>query len=143
MKTSFAKIVKGFQSLTIFAKSSILDVWQGSEYACGIIIWYFLKEWCKIHFTDNFSLDGVKPSAEVILGKLFLPLDPLFPGKELVGKAEPIFYEPKKYHNIKLLKRFNLWKPFPKSFYYTDFLQWNKNKVKPNGMKRDLWHEMG
>ena len=31
----FAKIVNGFQPLTIFAKSSILDVLQGSEYASG------------------------------------------------------------------------------------------------------------
>ena len=29
----FAKTVGGFQSLTIFAKSSIFNVWQGSEYA--------------------------------------------------------------------------------------------------------------
>ena len=34
----FAKIVNGFQALTIFAKHSILDVWQGSEYvSCQII----------------------------------------------------------------------------------------------------------
>ena len=30
----FAKIVNNFQSLTIFAKSSILDVGQSLEYAC-------------------------------------------------------------------------------------------------------------
>ena len=29
----FAKIINGFQLLTIFAKQSLLDVWQGSEYA--------------------------------------------------------------------------------------------------------------
>ena len=28
----FAKIVNGFQPLPIFAKPSILEVWQGSEY---------------------------------------------------------------------------------------------------------------
>ena len=28
----FAKIVNGFYSFTSFAKKSILDVWQGSEY---------------------------------------------------------------------------------------------------------------
>ena len=28
----FAKIVHGFDPLTIFKKFSILDVWQGSEY---------------------------------------------------------------------------------------------------------------
>ena len=31
----FEKVVNGFQPLTIFEKSSILDVWQGSEYASG------------------------------------------------------------------------------------------------------------
>ena len=30
----FPKIVNGFQSLTIFAKSPILDVKQGSKYVC-------------------------------------------------------------------------------------------------------------
>ena len=29
----FAKIVNGFETLTIFAKRSVLDVWQGFEYA--------------------------------------------------------------------------------------------------------------
>ena len=28
----FEKVVDGFELLTIFAKLSILDVWQGSEY---------------------------------------------------------------------------------------------------------------
>ena len=28
-----AKIVNGFQPLTIFAKRSILDIWQSSEYS--------------------------------------------------------------------------------------------------------------
>ena len=32
----FAKLVNVSKSLTIFAKSSILDVWQGPEYAPGI-----------------------------------------------------------------------------------------------------------
>ena len=37
----FLKLVSGFQLLTIFAKSSILDVWQGSEYASGLMgLWY-------------------------------------------------------------------------------------------------------
>ena len=41
----FAKIVNNFQSLTIFAKSSILDVGQSLEYACLlsrllILNWY-------------------------------------------------------------------------------------------------------
>ena len=33
---SFAKIVNGVQPLIIFAKHSILDVWQGSEYASEV-----------------------------------------------------------------------------------------------------------
>ena len=32
----FTKIVINYESLTIFAKCSILDVWQGSEYASVI-----------------------------------------------------------------------------------------------------------
>ena len=30
----FARVVNAFKPLTIFAERSILDVWQGSEYAC-------------------------------------------------------------------------------------------------------------
>ena len=33
-----AKIVNGFQLLTISAQSSILDVWEGSEYASALWI---------------------------------------------------------------------------------------------------------
>ena len=33
----FPKKVNGWKRLTIFAKHSILDVWQGSEYAFGMI----------------------------------------------------------------------------------------------------------
>ena len=29
----FSKIVEGYKPLTMFAKWSILDIWQGSEYA--------------------------------------------------------------------------------------------------------------
>ena len=29
----FENIIEGFEPLTVFAKRSILDVWQGSEYA--------------------------------------------------------------------------------------------------------------
>ena len=32
----FAKIVNDFSPFTIFAKSSILDVWQGSECPSGV-----------------------------------------------------------------------------------------------------------
>ena len=31
----FAQIVNGWKSWNIFGKHSILDVWQGSEYASG------------------------------------------------------------------------------------------------------------
>ena len=39
----FGDVVNSFQPLTIFAKRSILDVWQGSEYASAQ--WHFHK-WC-------------------------------------------------------------------------------------------------
>ena len=32
----FGKIVNGFSPLTIFAKSYVLDVWLGSEYASAV-----------------------------------------------------------------------------------------------------------
>ena len=35
----FVKIVSGWKLLTIFAKSFILDIWQGSEYASGPNEW--------------------------------------------------------------------------------------------------------
>ena len=35
-KTFFSKKVDGFTSLTILAKSSILDVWQGPEYTSAM-----------------------------------------------------------------------------------------------------------
>ena len=36
-----AKIVNGIQPLTIFAKSSVLEVWQGSEYDSELEVIYF------------------------------------------------------------------------------------------------------
>ena len=48
----FAKIVNGWEKLTIFPKSSILDVWLGSEYVSGkvynvqfVIILHMLIKW--------------------------------------------------------------------------------------------------
>ena len=41
-----AKIVNGFPSLTIFAKSFILDVWKGSEYTNDLqlsAIWIMIE----------------------------------------------------------------------------------------------------
>ena len=40
----FAKIVNGFQMLTIFSKSPILDVWRSCEYACKLDDKVFLPE---------------------------------------------------------------------------------------------------
>ena len=31
----FAEIISGFKQLTIFATTSILNIWMGSDYACG------------------------------------------------------------------------------------------------------------
>ena len=42
----FAKIVNGYELLNFFAKSSVLDVSQGSEYASGIEHFVFWK----VHF---------------------------------------------------------------------------------------------
>ena len=36
-KKCFAKIINGFLPLSIFAKRSILDIWEGSEYAPGTV----------------------------------------------------------------------------------------------------------
>ena len=48
-----AKIVKGSQPLTVFAKSSILDVWMASEYASASIwSWWFLN-FAQKHIKDN------------------------------------------------------------------------------------------
>ena len=44
----FAKIFNGLKLLTVFAKISILDIWQGFEYFFewfNIIIGTFLKNW--------------------------------------------------------------------------------------------------
>ena len=38
----FTKMLNGFQPLSIFAKRSILDVWQGSEYVCAFTFKEFL-----------------------------------------------------------------------------------------------------
>ena len=41
---SFANIVKGLKPLNIFAKNSILDIWQGSEYSPGFYNWGFSEK---------------------------------------------------------------------------------------------------
>ena len=40
----FAKILEGFQPLTVFEKNSVLDVWLGSEYASEYTTTTGLKE---------------------------------------------------------------------------------------------------
>ena len=40
----FGKIVQAFQPSNIFAKSFILDVWHGSEYASGTVIIFCIVE---------------------------------------------------------------------------------------------------
>ena len=40
----FAKIGNGFYPLTIFAKRSILDIWQGSEYASGLFCSFLMVD---------------------------------------------------------------------------------------------------
>ena len=40
----FEKIVEGFELLTIFAKFSILNVWQGSEYASAVDNYFSLEK---------------------------------------------------------------------------------------------------
>ena len=41
----FVKIVNGFKPLTIFARCSVLDVWQSSEYTIGNYMW-LRDHWC-------------------------------------------------------------------------------------------------
>ena len=59
----FAKIVNGWKSLIIFAKSPILDVWLDSECASGqnMGIWtsrlaFYLIKFTKYHITLHFML---------------------------------------------------------------------------------------
>ena len=55
-----AKIVHGFQPLTIFGKSSILDVWMGSKYPLLLIIFLFRRRrsqmFFKIGVLRNFAI---------------------------------------------------------------------------------------
>ena len=76
----FTKIVKCFWLLTIFAIDSMLDVWQGSEYASGLLNLFYsgLKrdtlEWLLhakliIVFTSKFF-----PYSEVMHGSTIFKL---------------------------------------------------------------------
>ena len=47
---SFAKIVNSFHPLTIFAKSSILNVWLGSEYASALYIHTYFFVVCRFQW---------------------------------------------------------------------------------------------
>ena len=42
-KERFAKIVNDFQTSTFFEKNSILDIWQGSEYASKCFFFLMLS----------------------------------------------------------------------------------------------------
>ena len=43
----FMKIVNSFYSLTISAKHSILDVWEGSTYTYEYYSWNSAQHWCR------------------------------------------------------------------------------------------------
>ena len=58
---TFAKLVNCVQLLAIFAKSFIIDLWQGPEYACGIYLHkkklflshsHRVKNWCFVEFLE-------------------------------------------------------------------------------------------
>ena len=48
----FAKIINSFQPLTTFAKRSILDVWQGSEFASGEVNDLDIEKILKVSFFE-------------------------------------------------------------------------------------------
>ena len=69
----FNKKVNGFYPLTIFAKHSILDVWQGSEYASGLLK-LLCRGWiqgkvdiCQTDYSIYLKL-RISPYSEVIHG---------------------------------------------------------------------------
>ena len=45
----FATRVNGWKLLTIFAKSSILDVWQGSEYASPWVLFFIIMMYAVLY----------------------------------------------------------------------------------------------
>ena len=55
----FVKINKDFQLLNVFAKHSILDVWQGSEYASETISLFCWKNSLKFKIFFSFAAEGV------------------------------------------------------------------------------------
>ena len=66
----FAEIVRGFYPFTIFVKRSILDIWQGFEYASDCSpqmsdIWYTIKRhWIFTSDDDNNSSDNEGNSSD-------------------------------------------------------------------------------
>ena len=48
----FVKIVDGWRPIAIFAKSSIWDAWQGSEYASRVT-WFVCFRFCLGFFKQN------------------------------------------------------------------------------------------
>ena len=69
MMEIFVKIVKNEKPFTIFAKSSILDVWQGSEYTSEFVLkvkaLLFLKSIWISKVTDNLLLGKNKKSQPI------------------------------------------------------------------------------
>ena len=61
----FADVINGFQPLTIFAKHSILDVWQGSEYFSVLY-----KDCCLQDFLRNLLINL---QAVGIVGAVIMP----------------------------------------------------------------------
>ena len=53
----FAKIVKGYKTLTVFTKIFIIDVWQGSKYASDIVM-VFLWVTFNIFYTLFYCFYG-------------------------------------------------------------------------------------
>ena len=63
----FAKIIKGFQQLTIFVERSILDVQLCSEYACETFFEKFDEiPWKNLLWISFFSSDGASSVATLI-----------------------------------------------------------------------------
>ena len=59
----FAKLVNSYTSLTIFVKSSILDVWKGSEYDSSRNLGHNILKLCSI--LEKFALTTSKEVLDV------------------------------------------------------------------------------
>ena len=54
----FQKLVNGFKPLTIFSKRSILDAWQGSEYAYGMLLDKISDSCIDLELVNPLSVSG-------------------------------------------------------------------------------------